>query len=476
MTVRVRGIYTTSLTAIFENVVQPSAAIEDRFDADFSMAPAEVRIETTDDRQGITVHGHPDDVGNVVAEIREIALDSFAWRSALPHGGVFAGEVVDTLGSGAIVACLPDEPDAEPILDDSLPLAGGPTGFLPYSNVDERVEEGDRLRVQVTETRPPWGDGRPVLDTEIRVTGGLATLHRGSRQSTTSPELADLLSEEPPAGWGLDWSPLADHAALDELGSVIETLGERAADLDDELADADSPEDVAPQAYAREAATCWLWFGRESRFALDERRRSVTPTMPGHHRIKAGTNTASTAVDFVEGVCGDLGSEPDDFPFDVVTEQFGPREGDRIGIGHGKPDGRLIDLGPGEVTERTADGQVTVRREISSRGTYDALGTDREPGDVAVTKFQEGRWWYPTVYRGEDGASKGTYVNVCTPVEIFPDGIRYVDLHIDVIKQPGGTTEVVDADELSAAVEAGAVRTELAEKARTVASAVDNAF
>ncbi|WP_336328458.1 DUF402 domain-containing protein [Halovenus sp. HT40] len=477
MTVRVRGIYTTALTAAVEEIVQPSSAIEDRFDEEFSMGPAAVRIETTDDRQGVTVHGRSDDVADVVTDLCGLALDSFAWRASLPRGGVFAGEVVDTLGSGALVSCLPDESNPDPILDDDpLPFAGGTTGFLPYSNTDDRVDEGDRLRVQVVETRPPWSDGRPVLDTDIHVAGGLATLHRGGRRSSNGPELADLLPEDPPEGWGIDWSPIADHADLDDLGAVIDALGERAGALDDELSDTADPDGVAPQAYARDEATCWLWFGRESRFALDDRRRSVTTTMPGHHRIKAGTNTASTAVDFVEGVCGDLGSDPEEFPFAVVTEQFGPREGDRVGIGHGKPDGRLIDLGPAEVTKRTEDGQVTVRREISSQGSYDALGTDREPGDAAVTKVKEGRWWYPTVYRGEDGESKGTYVNICTPVEVFPNEIRYVDLHIDVIKRPGGTTEIVDEDELAAAVEAGTISEALAEKARTVANAVENAF
>lgn len=475
MTVRVRGIYSTALTELFEETVQPSKAIENRFAREFSMGPATVDIDTTDDRQGVVVHGSIADVESVVSRLRNLALDTFCWRAALPRDGVFAGEVVDTLGSGALVECLPDDPDVEPIFDESVPVAGGTTGFLPYSNAEQRIEDGDRIRVQVTETRPPWDDGRPVLDTALRVTGGLAALRRGG-QSSRGPELADLLPEEPPDGWAADWEPVADHADLDALGAVIDHLGERAERVEERLADADKPADCAPQAYARDQATYWLWFGRQSRFALDDRRRDVTTTMPGHHRTKAGANAASAAVDFAEGVCADLGSDPEEFPFDVVTGQFGPREGDRIEIGHGKPDGRLIELGPGEVQTRTTDGQVTVRREITSRGSYDALGTDREPGDIAVTKFQEGRWWYPTVYRGEDGVSKGTYVNICTPVEIFPDTIRYVDLHVDVIKTPDGTTQIVDDDELTAAVDAGSISAELAEKARTVASAVEKAF
>ncbi|WP_436903409.1 DUF402 domain-containing protein [Halovenus halobia] len=476
MTVRVRGIYTTALTELFEDVVQPSRAIEDRFEQEFSMGPATVAIETTDDRQGVTVHGEPDALTAAIDRLRGLGLDTLVWRARLPRGGVFAGEVTETVGSGALVRCLPEEQQLNSLFDNQLPTAGGATGFLPFSNVDSRVDEGDSLRVQVTECRPPWSDGRPVLDTDIRVAGGLATLRRGSTTGGGGPELADILPEEPPEGWRIDWEPVADHADLDELSSTVEHLGQRATTLDEALPETDSPAEAAPTAHTRQRATCWLWFGRESRFALDEHRREVTTTMPGHHRTKAGANAASTAVDFVEGVCSGLGSDPEEFPFGVVTEQFGPRTGDRVSIGHGKPDGRLIDLGPGEVTERGDDGKLTVTREISSRGSYDALGTQREPGDTATTNFEEGRWWYPTVYRGEDGTSKGTYVNICTPVEVFPDSVRYVDLHVDVIKRPDGTTELVDEDELAAAVSAGELSEELAEKARTVAKAVENAF
>jgi Ribonuclease G/E len=147
-----------------------------------------------------------------------------------------------------------------------------------------------------------------------------------------------------------------------------------------------------------------------------------------------------------------------------------------VGLVHGKPDGRAFDLGPAEVTSRGADGSVTLQREMTPGGSYDALGVERRAGDVAITKIEEGRWWYPTVYRGADGTKRGTYVNVCTPVEVFPDGVRYVDLHVDVVKHADGTVERVDDDELDEAVAADNVPEPLAQRARDVASAVENAL
>ena len=487
--VRVRGIYTTALTRLLDgsdglSVVQASPPVRERFEDPLPQEPADVSVSTTDDRQGVSVVGGFDAVGAVLRQVRGVGRDALAWRDPTPRGAVYAGEVTETLGSGAVVT-LGDgataESDGAESGDDSggfpesLPVAArDPAGFLPYSKTDAHVEEGDRLRVQVTEaSAAPWSDGRPVLDTTVRVQSPLAALVRGSTTGANGPELAELLPTDPPDGWGIDWGYGADDADLDALGAVLDALRERALALDDAFEEAPDPEEAAPHCYWPGEATVWVRFGRESRLALDERRREVTGTMPGHHRIKAGAERASAAVDFVEAVCPDADGE---FPFDAVTRQFGPTEGDSVRIDHGKPDGREFSLGDAEVVDRDPDGRVTVEREMSGRGTYDALGVDQQPGDVAVTKLTEGKWWYPTVYRGADGETRGTYVNICTPVEVFPRAVRYVDLHVDVVKHADGTVERVDDDELDAAVAAGHVPEPLAEKARSVASAVENAF
>ena len=461
--VRVRGIYATALTATLETVVQASPAIQRRFEESFPADPPAVSVETTADRQAVGVHGEPAAVESVTDELAATSRDTFAWTASLPRGGVYAGEVTETLGSGALVDC------------------GVGTGFLPYSKTAGHVDTGDRLRVQVREPRPPWADSRPVLDTTVRVFGSLAELVRGGSSGGIggAPELAELLPVDPPEGWTPDWAPAADDVGLDALGNTLEQLGEQAERAEEALADAEPPETTAPHTDWTGELTRWVWFGREGRFTLDERRRAVVPTMPGHHRTKAGTEAASTAVDFVEAVCdepGTDGSESDDgFPFEAVTRQFGPHEGDRVAIGHGKPDGRCIDLGPAAVTD-CSDETVTVERELSGGGSYDALGVSKQAGDVATTKFREGRWWYPTVYRGADGERRGTYVNVCTPLEVFPEAVRYVDLHVDVVRHADGTVERVDDDELDAAVDAGHVGEALAEKARRVATAVGSAL
>ena len=489
MNVRVRGIYATALTsrllAADHEVVDPSEPIRRRFDAEFGSGPHEVAIESAEDRGGVGIIGDSDGVETVANLLGEVAIDALGHDDPTPRGAVFDAAVTDTVRGGAVVD-----------LD-------GQEGYLPFSDTDDRIEEGDELRVQVYEPAAPWGDDRPLVGTELRAYAGPATLRKGKEGTTVDGRggpaarelagLTELVDVDVPEGWGIAWDRAAVNAEMADLRSSLTRAAERAellADLDEEV--------EPPRRLAAPEATAWCWFGREARFALDADRREVTTTMPGHHRVKVSGDRAGDAVDFAEALAADrAGSfgegwdagegddgegddgEPADaeFPFEAVTSKFGPGADDEVRIEHGKPDGRLFSLGRGRVsTLDVADREITVRRTMSSRGTYDALGTEREPGDVAITRLREGRWWYPTVYRGEDGDSKGTYVNICTPLEIFPDAVRYVDLHVDVIKHPDGTVERVDDDELDAAVEAGDVSDELAEKAREVARTIEDAF
>ncbi|ELY65649.1 DUF402 domain-containing protein [Natronococcus jeotgali] len=470
-TARVRGIYATALTQLLNGdgleVVQASEPIRERFEDSFGAAPADVSLETTRDRQGVEVSGDPDDVATVAPRLAELAIDAFRWDDDVPRGAVFDAEVREADGRGGAVVDLGD----------------GRRGYLAYDDADDYVDAGDRYRVQVREPTPPWDDDHPRVAPALEAAGGLCTLSRArsgvsaSLSGERAEELVgmtDLLSVEIPEGWGVRWHRPAADADLEAMGTALEDAVVRARELEVALADApDSPGE--PGRLAVPERTVWLWFGRESRFALDDRRRAVESTMPGHHRTKAADRAASAAVDFAEAVCGADGFDGE-FPFDAVSRQFGPLEGDRLEIGHGKPDGRLLSLGSGEVTDRDPAGTITLERSMRGGGTYDALGVPKEAGDVAVTKFREGRWWYPTTYRDDEGTTKGTYVNVCTPLELFPDNVRYVDLYVDVIRTPDGAVEIVDRAELEAAIDDGLVAAPLGEKALGVAEAVERAL
>jgi hypothetical protein len=479
MNVRVRGIYTTALTRLLRadhEVVQASPPIRERFDAEFPAEVADIAVRTTDDRQGIGLAGEGGAVAELRDRLRAVGRDAFAWDDPAPRGAVFRGVVTETLGSGAVVD-LGRVPRSGPERAGSGATRESDDarveGFLPYDRVDGYVDEGDVYRVQVASPEPPWSDSRPSVATDLRVPGGLVELCRGDggRRDETA-RMADLLPVDPPEGWSARWSRTAEDAPLEAMQTALERANDRATAVTEAVEEPDDGEGDGPGRLVAPQAGAWVWFGRESRFELDRHRREVETTMPGHHRAKAATEAASAAVDFAEALCDPSG----EFPFDVVTRQFGPGEGDRVAIRHGKPDGRAITLGRGEVTDRDPEGSITVEREMSGGGTYDAIGVDRLEGDVARTTFVEGRWWYATVYEGTGGERRGTYVNVCTPVEVFPDAVRYVDLHVDVVKGPGGEVRRVDDDELDEAVDAGEVSEALADRAREVAASIESAL
>ncbi|MGM0448592.1 MAG: DUF402 domain-containing protein [Methanobacteriota archaeon] len=506
--VRVRGIYATALTARLldagHEAVDASPPIRRRFDAEFGNDPPDVRIGKSRDRQGVGAHGDPDALDAVRDLLTDAGRDALAWPDPTPPGAVLDGEVTETLGGGAVVDLRVGDGRVGGDADDAAEApASAPEGYLPYGDVDAQMEIGDPVRVQVRESAAPWTDRRPEVAGELRVGGDLVALEPGSgtrvdaRDDEAARELSgmlDLLDLDPPEGWRAVWQPPAVDADTESLAAGLDAAIEaaerlRAATESDGESEAvgggadgdggglgvlDDRSRLRDAPVAAPNAGVWVWFGRESRFGLDSARRTASATMPGHHRVKAGSADASAGVDLAEALCD---PSPDaEFPFAVVVDAFGPAAGDALRIDHGKPDGRLITLGEATVTEVDPDGAVTVEREMTGGGTYDGLGVDRVAGDVAETSLKEGRWWYPTTYRGRDGTVRGTYVNVCTPVEVFPDAARYVDLHVDVVKRPDGTVERVDDDELDEAVAAGYVSEPLAEKARSVASALENAL
>lgn len=163
-TVRVRGIYTTAITHRLEQngleVVQASDPIQERFDDEFETAPADVRIETTRDRQGLEVSGNREAVETVLTELEGLEIDTFRWDDDVPRAAVFDAEVIDAAGGGGATVDLGD----------------GRRGYLPYDDVDGYVDEGNRYRVQVTEPTPPWADDEPRVQPTLEVQGGLCSL------------------------------------------------------------------------------------------------------------------------------------------------------------------------------------------------------------------------------------------------------------------------------------------------------------
>jgi hypothetical protein len=196
-----------------------------------------------------------------------------------------------------------------------------------------------------------------------------------------------------------------------------------------------------------------------SKEKLDDIRRSVTETMERHHYYKACGGNFSVAVDMAERLLEKGGpiEEVDRLFRQTVGAGF-PTVGSRIDVEHVKLDGRVLHLGEALVEDFGDDDSVIeFSRIVKGEGTYDGLGTRREPGDRAVTEAKIGGWHYKTRYFSKDGRHKGTYINLNTPIELYPYGIRYVDLEVDICVWPSGRVGKVDEKKLESAAAEGIV-------------------
>lgn len=148
-------------------------------------------------------------------------------------------------------------------------------------------------------------------------------------------------------------------------------------------------------------------------------------------------------------------------------------KGKMIIIEHVKPNGEVIILGKGKVTKSDSQrGIIEIKRELQPGGKYDGLAIPKELGDYAITEFQAGSWSYRTAYYSKDNKLKGEYYNVNTPIEIYPDRVRYVDLEIDVVRDSSGAVKAIDEGLLLEDVAASYITERLAQQAKAVAASI----
>jgi protein associated with RNAse G/E len=139
----------------------------------------------------------------------------------------------------------------------------------------------------------------------------------------------------------------------------------------------------------------------------------------------------------------------------LVWDTYAP--GKEIGLVHVKLDGQILSLSEGEVLQANFNKRrlILKRSKFKGRSAYDGLDVPKQEGDYAITEVKEGDWFYKHTYLRKNGEIIGWYYNINTPVEFYPEEIRYVDLDIDVVGRPDGKAEVKDEAILEKQFESG---------------------
>ena len=207
---------------------------------------------------------------------------------------------------------------------------------------------------------------------------------------------------------------------------------------------------------------------------LDELRGRVVPTLSNHHRLRI---IASEYVDLMEKK--ELAHHPE--KRETLSQHVEERliwnaysVGKELQIDHVKLDGRIISLSEGELLQIDPGEKrlILKRKRFKGRGKYDGLNIPKEAGDYAITQVKQGDWFYMHNYFRRDGQLIGTYYNINTLVEFYPDRLRYVDLEIDVVCWPDGKIQIIDKEGLNRHWEAGYVSKTLKQRAEAVADEV----
>lgn len=452
---RIRGIYSTALTKLLLKhefqIVDPSTALAERFSLPESLEAHDLEISDRPDGQGVQLLGKARALDSLVLLLQAHLEDVIVRPWNVTVHGIYKGFIkhVDSERGSVLI-------DIGPALG-RLQILGEP----PL--------QSQALIVQVQKRR--LGTNEPSLSHTITFPNNSAVLlpepqikisHRirDSQSRTRLYELGKELKEE----WGLLWRTTASNQPNDILKRQVEQL----------MMVAQAVKKKAEQVHA--PALLWegshfidIEFPALSKQRLDAIRSTITPTIMDHHFYKICGSEISSMVDMAEKLL-EKGEKPRkvEETFKRMTEPKFPSEGSTIEIEHVKLDGTLLHLGRGQIlTFNPINSTITYHRDLRKGGTYDGLGTTKECGDYAVTETGIGEWWLKTHYYSKDNECKGTYINLNTPLELYPWGIRYVDLEVDIIIKPNGEVRVLDEEKLAKRVEEGLITQSLEKKIDT---------
>ncbi|MGC8997984.1 MAG: DUF402 domain-containing protein [Candidatus Bathyarchaeia archaeon] len=456
MKAKVRGIYTTALTKLLlENgfqIVQPSQTIKARFGIPDNNEPPDLKIKDRHDLQGVVALGTPEAVKAFQSILHSSLEDAITRKWNVSVDGIYKGKIIG------------ESSDAFHVL-----IGEDVVGVLPK----QEAQNENTLIVQVLRKR--IGRKTPVLTTQLKIVGKNAILVQKSnggvslkiRDVNRRAELYALGKQLAPQGWGIIWREPAAHMPKTVLENEVATLCEKVKVLNENAPLADAPALLVEGLYFMDVE-----FPSLSKARLDALRASVSPTINGHHFYKSCGGKVSAALEMAEKLLekGQSRSEVEEILREQVRLEL-PEEGSAVDVEHVKLSGAVFHLGQATV-EAINSQELRYSRTIRADGFYDGLSMAKEAGDKAVSETRLGEWHITTNYFSKDGRWKGAYININTPVEIYPDAVRYIDLEVDVCIRPDGKTKVVDMEKLEKALEKGVISRTLFEKVKEAVAAV----
>ncbi|BAA81348.2 RNA-loop binding protein FAU-1 [Aeropyrum pernix K1] len=451
--VRVRGIYATALVALALKkgylLSDLSKTMLSRVEVPVSTRPPNITVKHGEEsRDEIVIHAFPYEAG----ERFEADLLEEVGHAAVRRSLLGLRSVVD---ARAAEGCR----------------AEGPGGVLIIVKGGECPQPGSMVRVTVVRSPP----GSDVVEGRVGVelTGlTVRVMHPGSgvriSRHLTSEDAAKALKAVEASG--IDLNQFSVHirsgARLASEGDISDEIRRLAREAERLWREGPGGE---PAVLSRGEYLSLVYLPSTAKHVMDGLRTSLYPTVNNHHSLKSWSSEAEGLLtDFAEeGVREGLwGGEAGDLIVRFISSRL---VGRTAVVLHRRPDGETIRLGPFRVSSYRPSsgrgGEIVLERTFRSPGVYDGLGLERRPGDRGVTHVYMGDWLTIHEYYDKSGRLLGVYANINTPPEVGFQGLKYLDLLVDVVKRPGEEPETIDQGELEKACRSGLLTDRLCEEA-----------
>jgi Ribonuclease G/E len=448
--VRIRGIYSTALTKLLGergfDIASPTKIINQRTGTEENNDSADVLIYDKEDMNGVTISGIGAD--RIVNELRNIFFD-IATRK-IENGTIYVGKIKKI-----------DNETKNIIID----LGNNDEGILSLHNYWGFLRENEKILVQVKGIIK----GIKLLSTKLRLFGnnlilikdGFTKISKHIRTIEEQQRLRRLGENLKLNEWGILWKALAE--------------GKPDAELIDEIKKLETEEKQIKEKFDNSAEPCLLKegfctyfveFSAISKQQMDKIRNDTTHTIVGHHFLKSGGYTLLTEfAEAFDGIDNNIVVDR----LNKVLRNAGPRSQASYEIIHKKPGGKDIIMKG--IVEKADENEIVIKRRLTEGKRLDGLGGQINEGDYAITKFKPNDWKVIHKYFDANGYPKGVYININTPVEVYPNFARYTDLEVDVIEKDD-KREIIDLEKLDRTVKEGLIKKELADKAIEIANQI----
>ncbi len=436
-TVRIRGVYATAMTKFLLDrdweILQMSKTMEERFRVESAMELADIDLRQNKNN-GLMAIGKREDLEELKNLLKENFLDICYRMENVQLYGIYKGKIEKKKGKKTIV----DIKDGRGICYESIK-----DGAL--------LQVFDMKKIPILRTKLTFPGKNIVL-----IPNRAVKLSKKIKEPEERERLYDLGKKHLQ-----DFGILFRSSAVGKDEELVEEIKELYNETEKIM---NSYELFSTPSVIREGHDVLkIYFGWDAKRKLDSLREDVVPTMQNHHLYK-NSRGFSKAVDLGEKII-ENGKDRD-----VVEENFldvyKSSIHDYVKIEHIKE--YPVKLGDAKVLKFEPP-ELVLKRKIYGRGYYDGLNRKKEHNDYVITEIEEEKWYFVHKYYSKDGKLKGKYYNICSPVEIYPRRIRYIDLEVDVVENPEGERKIIDQEKLEESIQSGRITEDVGKKAMEVA-------